>query len=173
MYLGILWRFFWMFQSCVPPLQHIKYQKNILQSTSKRLLITVKIVLKNKEEKKESEVAQSCLTLCDPMDSSLPGSSLHGILLARVLEWVAISFSRGSSQLRDRTRVSRIAGRHFNLWATREAHFLGWTRQMKTKNNPKIFLDSMKKDIARMLCTLSPCSIQISLTRTYLFDLIC
>ena len=81
-----------MFQSCVPPLQHIKYQKNILQSTSKRLLITVKIVLKNKEEKKESEVAQSCLTLCDPMDSSLPGSSLHGILQARVLEWVAISF---------------------------------------------------------------------------------
>ena len=49
----------------------------------------------------ESEVAQSCLTLCDPMDCSLPGSFLHGILQARVLEWVAISFSRGSSQPRD------------------------------------------------------------------------
>ena len=45
----------------------------------------------------ESEVAQLCPTLCDPMDCSLPGSSLHGILQARVLEWVAISFSRGSS----------------------------------------------------------------------------
>ena len=45
----------------------------------------------------ESEVAQPCLTLCDPMDFSLPGSSVHEILQARILEWVAISFSRGSS----------------------------------------------------------------------------
>ena len=45
----------------------------------------------------KSEVPQSCLTLCDPMDCSLPGSSVHGIFQARVLEWVAISFSRGSS----------------------------------------------------------------------------
>ena len=55
------------------------------------------------------------------MDYSLPGSSLHGILQARVLKWVAISFSRGSSQPRDWTQVSCIPGRHFNLWATREA----------------------------------------------------
>ena len=67
-----------------------------------------------------SEVAQSCPTLCDPMDGSLPGSSLHGILQARVLEWVAISFSRGSSRPRDRAQVSLIPGRRFNLWATRE-----------------------------------------------------
>ena len=53
------------------------------------------------ESESESEVAQSCPTLCDLMDFSLPGSSLHGILQARVLEWVAISFSRGSSRLRD------------------------------------------------------------------------
>jgi len=66
----------------------------------------------------ESEVAQSCPTLCDPMDCSLPGSSIHGILQARVLEGVAISFSGGSSRPRDRTRVSRISGRRFNLWAT-------------------------------------------------------
>ena len=71
--------------------------------------------------KSESEVAQSCPTLCDPMDYSLPGSSAHGILQARVLEWVAISFSRGSSLPRDWTWVSRIVGRRFNLWATREA----------------------------------------------------
>ena len=70
-----------------------------------------------------SEITQSCPTLCDPVDCSPSGSSIHGILQARILEWVAISFSRGSSQPRDRTRVSRIAGRHFNLWATREAHY--------------------------------------------------
>ena len=67
-----------------------------------------------------SAVAQLCPTLCDPMDYSLPGSSLHGILQARILEWVAISFSRGSSWPRDWTRVFRIAGRRFNLWATRK-----------------------------------------------------
>ena len=48
---------------------------------------------RKKEKKKESEVAQSCPTLCDPMDCSLPGSSIHGNVQARVLEWVAISFS--------------------------------------------------------------------------------
>ena len=64
----------------------------------------------------------SCVRLCDPVDHSPPGSSVHGILQARILEWVDISFSRGSSWPRDRTQVSHIAGRCFNLWATREAH---------------------------------------------------
>ena len=62
-----------------------------------------------------------CLTLCDPMDCSLPGSSVHGILQARILEWVAISLSRGSSQPRDWTQISHTAGRFFTIWATREA----------------------------------------------------
>ena len=66
-------------------------------------------------------VAQSCLTLYNPMDCSPPGSSVHGILQARILEWVAIPFSRGSSQPRDRTQVSHTAGRFFTIWATREA----------------------------------------------------
>ena len=66
-----------------------------------------------------SEGAQSCPTLCDPVDCSPPGSSVHGILQAGILEWVAISFSRGSSWPKDRTQVSRIAGRLFNFWATR------------------------------------------------------
>ena len=57
-----------------------------------------------------SEVAQLCSTLFDPVDCSLPGSSVHGILQARILEWVTISFSRGSSRPRDRTRVSCIGG---------------------------------------------------------------
>ena len=61
-----------------------------------------------------------CLTLGDSMDCSPPGSSIHGIFQARVLEWVAISFSRGSSQPRDQTWVSHIVGRHFTIWATRE-----------------------------------------------------
>ena len=63
----------------------------------------------------KSEVAQSCPTLCDPMDCSLPDSSVHGIFQARVLEWGAISFSRGSSQPRDRTWVSHIVGRRFTV----------------------------------------------------------
>ena len=60
-------------------------------------------------------VAQSCPTLCDPMDCSPPGSSIHGIFQARKPEWVAISFSRGSSRPRDQTRVSRIASRLYSL----------------------------------------------------------
>ena len=59
-----------------------------------------------------------------PVDCSPPGPSVHGILQARILELVAISFSRESSQPRDQTQVSRIAGRRFNLWATKEAFSL-------------------------------------------------
>ena len=67
---------------------------------------------------KESEGAQSCPTLCDPVDCNLPGSSVHRIVQARILEWVAISFSRRSSRPRDWTQVSRIVGRCFTIWAT-------------------------------------------------------
>ena len=67
-----------------------------------------------------SEVTQSGPTLCDPMDCSHLGYSVHGIFQARVLDWVAISFSRGPSWPRDRTRVSRTVGRRFTVWATRE-----------------------------------------------------
>ena len=67
---------------------------------------------------KESEVARSCLTLYNPVDCSLPGSSIHGIFQARVLECIAISFSRGSSQPRDPAQVSHIVGRCLTIWAT-------------------------------------------------------
>ena len=60
-------------------------------------------------------ITQSRPTLCDPMDHSPPGSSIHGILQAKTLEWVAVSFSRASSQPRDRTRVSHVAGRLFTI----------------------------------------------------------
>ena len=66
-------------------------------------------------------VTKLCLTLCDSMDCNLPGSSVHGILRARILEWVAISFSRGSSPSRDRTHVSCIGRQFLYHWTTREA----------------------------------------------------
>ena len=67
-------------------------------------------------------VTQWCLTLCYPMDCSPPGPSVHGdFLQARILEWVAMPSSGGSSQPRDWTQVSRIASRFFTAWATREA----------------------------------------------------
>ena len=73
---------------------------------------------------KVSKFAQSCLTLWDPMDCSLPGSSVHGIFQAIVLEWIAISFSSGSSQPRDGTQVSCFVDRRFIIWATREVNTL-------------------------------------------------
>ena len=66
-------------------------------------------------------VTQWWPTLCDPMDCSMPGSSVHGILQARILELVAMPSSRGSSQPRDQTRVSCTAGRFFTIWAIGEA----------------------------------------------------
>ena len=65
-------------------------------------------------------VCQSCPTVGDPIDCSSPGSSVRGIFQARILEWVAVSFSRGSSSLRDWTQRICIAGRFFTIWATRE-----------------------------------------------------
>ena len=77
--------------------------------------------------KSKREVAQSCLTLSDPTDCSLPGSSAHAIFQARVREWGAIAFStfsRGYSQPKDWTQVSCIAGRFFTVWNSREAPFI-------------------------------------------------
>ena len=85
----------------------------------------------------------SRVRLCDPMDCSLQGSSVHGVFQARVLDWVAISFSRGSSQLRDRTWVSHIARRHFTVWATREA--------LKTCGNKEATLTSSSSTLAQDL----------------------
>ena len=61
-------------------------------------------------------VTQSCSTLCDPVDCSLPGSSVHRILQARILEWVAMPSSRGSTQPRDQTQVSRTVGGFVIFW---------------------------------------------------------
>ena len=93
--------------------------------------ITQKLMESGKS-KSESEVTQSCPTLCDPMHCSLPGSSVHGIFQASILGWFAISFSRGSSRPRDWTLVSHIEGRCFTIWATREAQLL---LELKKKKN--------------------------------------
>ena len=67
------------------------------------------------------KVFQSCPTLCYPMDNSMLSSSVCGILQVRILKWVTIPFSKGSSQPGDQTWVSSIAGRYFTIQATRQA----------------------------------------------------
>ena len=96
------------------PVQRGHFEKRLRIGTIKPLHSFISL-----EDMKWSEVAQLCPTLCDPMDCSLPGSSVHGIFQARVLEWGAISFSRGSSWPRVWTWVSHIVGRRFTVWATR------------------------------------------------------
>ena len=87
------------------------------------LCITRQIIYPWTSRMSEWMKSLNCIpTLWDPIDCSLPGFSIHRIFQARVSEWFAISFSRGSSRPRDRTQVSCIAGRCFTLWATREAN---------------------------------------------------
>ena len=108
----------------------------------------------------ESEVAQSCLTLCDPMDCSLSGSSVHGIFQAIVLEWIAIFFSSGSSRPRDRTHVSCLPGRFFTTEPSGMARrqivqsffslaFIVWLFQRLKGNNLKISLFFFKINLRR------------------------
>ena len=91
---------------------------------------------------KESEVlfAQSCHTLWDPMDCSLPGFSVHGIRQARILVWVAIPLSGGSSQPRGQTWVSWITGRFFIIWATREGVPLKSCPWLRPGNSHRLLL---------------------------------
>ena len=96
--------------------------KNAVLWAPLRLLTSRSITINLCPFESKSEVTQSCPTLCDPKDYSLPGSSVHGIFQARVLEWVATAFSRGSSQPRDRTWVSCIVGRLFTIWALRKSN---------------------------------------------------
>ena len=74
------------------------------------------------------KVTQSCLSLWNPMDCNLPVSSVHGILQARVLEWIAMPFSRALFQPRDWTLVSCITSRFFTIWAPREGPRPWWFR---------------------------------------------
>ena len=106
-------KFYILWLSCLPSVS----LSNILASTTTyqwRWQITAKL---------EVKVTQLCLTLCDPLDKAV-----HGILQAKILEWVAFLFSRGSSQSRDQTQVSCMAGGFFTSWATKEApkYWSGW-----------------------------------------------
>ena len=95
-------------------------------------------------KKVKVKVAQSCLTLCDPKYYTV-----QGILQARILEWVAFPFSRGSSQPKDQTQVFHIAGRFFTSWATREAHKHAY-------NLPKQSISTLKScNLTRPILTLS------------------
>ena len=91
--------------------------------------------LDHKEGSKWKVKALGRVQLFQLMDCSLPGSSIHGIFQARILEWVAISFSRSSSWPRDRTQVSHTAGRLFTIWATREAQRRLSAKQLMLSNN--------------------------------------
>ena len=93
-----------------------------------------------------AKLLQSCPTLCDPIDSSPPGSAVPGILQARTLEWVVISFSRGSFRPRGWTQASSIASRRLNLWATREAQIPNcWLYSMRANTILYTFLSCLKK----------------------------
>ena len=105
-------------------------------------------------------VAQLCLTLSYPMDCSPPGSSVHGTLHVRILEWVAILFSRGSSWPRDWAWVSCIAGRFFTIWATREAHLYKWKHTIETQTyhtlvyQTALISPTITKDIKSVECKI-------------------
>ena len=115
-------------------------------------------------------VAQLCLTLCDPCSwPRPPGSSVHGIFQARMLQWVAISSSRGSSLPRDRSRVSCIAGRFFTTWAPgmgrgRAGHGRGWYQRWRIflthENVCEIHISVSIK--AGVLATAKPLHIYVS-----------
>ena len=112
--------------------------------------------------------AQSCPTLCDSVDCSPPGPSVHGILQARILEWAAMPSSRGSSPPREQTQVSSIAGGFFTIWASREAWGLlcGLNVIQHTKHWSPIWHTSALYVLSAaaavlltwlLLCILSPC----------------
>ena len=103
-------------------------------SAYRRATLRAEVMVGSKQKKVRVLVVQSCPTLCNPMDCSPLGSSVHGISQARILEWAAIPFSRGSSWSRDRTWVSCIAGRFITVWATREAR---WQRLRQSTHKEK------------------------------------
>ena len=77
--------------------------------------------IEKSEELVKVKVTQLCLTLCDPMDCSPSGFSVHGVLQTRTLEWVAFPFSRGFSRPRNRTWVFLIPGKFFTVWVTKDS----------------------------------------------------
>ena len=108
------------------------------------------------------KVARLCLTLCDPMDCLV-----HGILQAKILEWVAFPFSRESSQPRNQTRVSCIAGGFFTNWAIREAKRAIYVCINTDRTRPKSIL-SYELHIFTFLCLAKSTNIYLLLKKNYL-----
>ena len=96
-------------------------------------------------------ITQSGSTLCDPMDCSLPGSSVHGILQARILECVTLPFSRGTSLPRDQTLVSHIVGRFFTIWATGKTNIIVIQVYAPTTNAKEAQVDWFYEDLQHLL----------------------
>ena len=106
----------------VAPAKKIQKMAVIPNLISRLIAISIKtwkLFLISPEIDKRSESHSACPTLCNPMDYTV-----HGVLQARILQQIAIPLARGSSQPRDLTQVSCIAGRFFTVWANREAHYL-------------------------------------------------
>ena len=97
------------------------YKEKASKPRKEGCMVLEENVGRGRQKGRKELLAQSYPALCDPMDCSLPGSSVYRILQSGILEWVAISSFRGSSRPRDQTQVSCIAGRFFTIWATREA----------------------------------------------------
>ena len=112
--LSIFYGLTWWWKTSLLPYSMVKAHSHLTMWLNRMLRKIKWNVLKVK-------VTQSCPTLWDPMDCSLPGSAVHEILQARILEWVAIPLSRRSSPPRDWTQVSCTAGRFFTFWATRKS----------------------------------------------------
>ena len=137
--------------------------------------------------KNESEVAQLCPTLCDPMNCSLPDSSINGIFQARILQWVSISFSRRSSQPRDWTRLSHIVGRHFTIsvqfsvtqsWLFFETPWIAACQASMSITNSRSSLKLMSIElvmpyIAPKFLKGRPTIVGWTRFRAYLFSLLC
>ena len=96
----------------------------------------------SKHYKKCKLLTQLCLILCYPIDYSPPDSSVYGILQARILGWVAIPFSKVSSQPRNWTQVFCIAGRFFTIWATREASSIVYACVIDERSNKSAVKES-------------------------------
>ena len=116
-----VWDFLLRTSATVPefsePNQHQQHHYAILATSHTRMIACPPVLC-----------ASSRPTSCDSMNCSQPGSSVHGILQASILEWVAMPSSRGSSQPRDRTQVSHFVGGFFTVWATREAQITAWVK---------------------------------------------
>ena len=113
----------------IPVCFHWFFKNNILLSSLS--LSHFHCSCKTEQSEVKVLLTQLYLTLCDSIDCIPPGSSFHGILQARTVEWVTISSSKGSSGPRDGTQVSRIVGRFFTAWASREDQIRGgWVKQL-------------------------------------------